>query len=424
MTSNQKNSQGKPGSPAPPGIGLDDVLFTLFRHKLIILTFTLLGIFGAVVVRIVKPPLYVSKAKLMVHYVVDSRGAVDPKDPEAQNVHSVSPGAESIINSEIEILTSLDIATQVVAIVGPEKILAKKGGGKDPQAAAGVIGSGIDVVPPRSSIITVSFKHPDKEIVQPVLDAIIHTYMRKHWELHTGAGVLDEYWLKEKEDLITKLKKNEENLKKAKADAKILFVDDSKKTYETRITKVQDELDQASRELAERQAIMGKDTSPAASQDVGSSARVPADSLNDYNELLSEIDKFRRQEREAYARGLREAHPLVQTIRGQLQELSAQKSALEKRFPDLKDIAGVGSAPLGGGSTNSVGGDMAFQLAELRRLSTRVKFLSNQLTNLQAQAAQVMEAEPKIAELERQHSELQRSYDSLVARLAAVKEGA
>ena len=412
----------KNGHPAPPGMGLDDVLFTVFRHKWIVLGFTVLGIIGAVVVRIVRPPVFVSSAKLMVHYVVDSRGAVDPKDPDAQSVHQVGGNADAIISSEIEILTSLDVATQVVAMVGPEKILAKKGGGKDPLAAAGVIGSGIEVAQPKSSVITVSFKHPDPAIVQPVLDAIIHTYMHKHWELHTGAGVLDEYWLNEKNDLAKKLANTEEDLRKAKSDAQVLFVDDSKKSFETRISKLQDELDTATRELAERQAVLGKDPTDQASLNSAASPRISEETLSDYNDILTQIEKFEKQKREAFLNGMKEAHPLVQTILAQLHELSAQKNALEKRVPALKEYASVSVGAVGSG-TNSVGGDMASQLADVRRLSTRVSFLTRQITNLQAQAVRVMEVEPKIAELDRHRVELQRNYDSLVDKLAKVKEG-
>ena len=419
MTSNNHN-QAKPGTPAPPGMGLDDVLFTLFRHKLIIVGFTLLGIVGAVVVRVIKPPLYVSKAKLMVHYVMDSRGAVDAKDPDAQNVRQMGGNVDNIIASELEILTSLDIATQVVATVGAERILAKKGGGHDPMAAAGVICSGIEALPPHSTIITVSFKHPDKDLAQPVLDAIIHAYMHKHWELHTGAGVLDEYWIKEKEALAKKLTQTEEDLKKAKAGAKVLFVDDSKHNFETRITKTQGELDDASRELAERQAVLGKDATQLLSQDSGATTDLKPDTLTEYGDITTELEKLRRQERDMLRLGYKEAHPLVAAVKGQLQNLSAQKAALEKSFPALKQVALVTT---GGGGTNSTGGDVSSQMTEIKKLRARVDYLNTLLTNLQAQATQVMDAEPKIAELERQRSELQHSYDSLVTKLAKVKEG-
>ena len=97
------------GAHASSGFSADDAIFTVFRHKWLILGFVCLGVVGAVAVRFVRPPLYVSKAKLMVHYVVDSRAATTASS-EGQNVQSVDVGAQNIINSEIEILTSLDVA--------------------------------------------------------------------------------------------------------------------------------------------------------------------------------------------------------------------------------------------------------------------------------------------------------------------------
>ena len=53
-----KHSSDDEEQPAAGGLGMDDVFFTLFRHKLLILAFVCLGVIAAVVVRIVKPPLY------------------------------------------------------------------------------------------------------------------------------------------------------------------------------------------------------------------------------------------------------------------------------------------------------------------------------------------------------------------------------
>jgi uncharacterized protein involved in exopolysaccharide biosynthesis len=61
------------GQNAPAGFSADDAVYTLFRHKWLILAFVGLGLAGAVAVRFVRPPLYVSKAKRMVHYVLNNR---------------------------------------------------------------------------------------------------------------------------------------------------------------------------------------------------------------------------------------------------------------------------------------------------------------------------------------------------------------
>ena len=66
-------SQAANGHHSPAGFTADDAIFTLFRHKWLILAFVCLGVAGAVAVRFVKPPLYVSKAKLMVNYVLNTR---------------------------------------------------------------------------------------------------------------------------------------------------------------------------------------------------------------------------------------------------------------------------------------------------------------------------------------------------------------
>ena len=70
-----------------------------------------------------------------------------------------------MINAEIQILTSFDLAQQVANTVGPEKILAKAGGGKDAMMAAYLVRQGLKVVSAeKSSVISIVFQHPDPAI--------------------------------------------------------------------------------------------------------------------------------------------------------------------------------------------------------------------------------------------------------------------
>jgi uncharacterized protein involved in exopolysaccharide biosynthesis/Mrp family chromosome partitioning ATPase len=404
---------------ASSGLSADDAIYTVFRHKWLIVGFVCLGVVGAVAVRFVRPPLYVSKAKLMVHYVVDSRAATTAGS-EGQNVQSVDVGGQNIINSEIEILTSLDVAKSVVAKVGPEKILAKKGGGSDPLAAAGVVCSGIEVAPPKGSILTVSFKHPDAAIVQPVLNAIIHSYMLKHLEVHGGGGELEDYYIKQRDDLRKKLAETEMELKRLKTEAKVLFLEDTKHAFQSQIAKLQDELLDAKRELAEREAVLGNLGTGLAIQGTTNDPEslVPAEKLSDYGEITTQLDTLKRHERELLL-VYKEAHPLVQTLRGQMARLSKQKGELEQAFPALRQVA-LGS---GRGATNALGGDVSAQMIDVKRLHARVAALGNILSNVQAEATRVLDKEPQIAELERQHSEQQKSYDLIVANLEQALKG-
>src|SRR5439155_20851140 len=118
-------------------------------------------------------------------------------------------------------------------ILGPERILAKFGGGKDLLAAAGVIGVGIEVEnPPRTAILTVSFKHRDPNLVQPALNELINIYMREHLLLHEGGGKLNEYYSHQRDELSSKLGRTEEELKKLKKEAKMLFPEETKHAYQ------------------------------------------------------------------------------------------------------------------------------------------------------------------------------------------------
>src|SRR5437867_6662397 len=96
----------------PPGLRLDEIYFVLFKHKWKIACFSAAGILAAASLLFIKRPDYQSEAKLFVRYVQENR-SVTAIDHEAQ-IRSPDNRGETIINSEIEILTSFDLAAQVV----------------------------------------------------------------------------------------------------------------------------------------------------------------------------------------------------------------------------------------------------------------------------------------------------------------------
>ena len=393
------SSHAATGTQASAGFSVDDAIFTLFRHKWLILGFVCLGLAGAVAVRFVKPPLYVSKAKLMVNYVLNTK-EMTPANADSPRAQSLDAGAQSIINAEIEILTSLDVAERVADMVGPARILAKKGGGTNRLWAAGVICSGIEVDPPKSSILTISFKHPDPDIVQPVLEAVLRAYMQKHRDVRL---MPDDYLVKQRDELRSKLAQTEEQLKDLKMRAKILFPEEMKRSYQTQIGKVQDELLDTQRELIERKAMLGDQGLGASTPTNGAQTSIPAEKLSNYSFATTKLEELKRQESELLLQ-YKEAYPLVQNVRERIQKLTRQKADLEQQYPALAYLL-LSAAH---GSTNTVSTDV---------LMARVTALGIILSNLQAEASHVMELEPKIAELERQRAEQQKTYESVITRL-------
>ena len=127
-----------------------------------ILVFALLGLMAAIAVHFFYPPLYESDAKLLVRYVLDRR-AVDSID-NPTNSTTVGATTDSVINSEVEILTSWDLAIQVAEAIGPQRLLHSKVA-PSKEAAAATISKELKVTSrPGSSIIYVAYQNRDPAI--------------------------------------------------------------------------------------------------------------------------------------------------------------------------------------------------------------------------------------------------------------------
>jgi uncharacterized protein involved in exopolysaccharide biosynthesis len=207
-------------------ISLGDIYFVLFRHKWKIIFCSTAGFLAAFVFYLMNPPPYESEAKLYIRYVLDSRSL----NPSADNSRMTSPDeqGESIINSEIEILTSYDLFQQVVANVGPEKILAGKGGGSDAIRAANVVRDNLIVdAPKQTSVLHIIFRHPNPAVVQPVLNEIIAAYLAKHVQVHQAPGTSDEFLTEETGQLHSQIIHTDEELFSAKTNSGIISVEDA-----------------------------------------------------------------------------------------------------------------------------------------------------------------------------------------------------
>jgi len=110
--------------PHAPSMTLGDVYYTLFRHKWKIILCSAIGLAAALALYRFQPPPYQSEAKLFIRYVTEGKALSAPGD----DAKTISPQrGDTIINSELQILTSLDLAKQVATAIGPERILGKAG---------------------------------------------------------------------------------------------------------------------------------------------------------------------------------------------------------------------------------------------------------------------------------------------------------
>src|SRR5207247_7499943 len=104
--------------------------------------------------------------------------------------------------------------------VGPQKILAKAGGGSDKYAAAAFIHKSLLAdVPKKSNVIRIVLQHPDPDVAQPILSQLVDTYRKKHAEIHRSVGVFDDFLTQETDLLRSRLVQNEDDVKKAQTKA-------------------------------------------------------------------------------------------------------------------------------------------------------------------------------------------------------------
>jgi polysaccharide biosynthesis transport protein len=384
------------------GISFNDVLFILFRHKWKILVCAAIGILAAAATYFFTPSLYESQAKLLVRYVVE-RNAIDGMDSQGKNLGSPDYSAIAI-HSEVEILTSSDLAMQVASKVGDDRLLpnsAKKATDAD---AALAIQKNLEVSGVKeSNIISVSYKNEDPRLASGVLQELITRYFDKHLEVHRSLGAFD-FVTREADHLRAELNQTEEELKRLKAEGGIISLAEDTASLATELAKVREDLAAFDGELAGQKArvaeieklMIGRD-SPRAE------ATVPPEIIGEYQALIAKVAKLRDAETELLSKYTAQ-NRFVTVKQAQIEDAEQQRKSLENKYPGLLGtVAAVGAAQIGRP-------DMISEKARLIELQTRSDSLRARYKSLQERARMVAQEGPKIAQLERKKEAQETNY--------------
>lgn len=399
------NNQSQQRNQAP-GLTLSDVYFVLFRHKWKIIVCSLAGFAAAATLYVFQPHRYQSEADLYIRYVLDTHA---PKSGMGDD-RTTSPDewGENIMNSEVAILSSLDLAQTVASNIGPDKILAKVGGGKDPLRAAEMLKANLSVqVGKQSSIITIILKAPDPEILQPVLQNLIDEYLNKHREIHQAAGMSYEALDSETLQLKTRLSQTDEELKKKTGEVGAISIQNTKAEYDQEIEKLQQDLLDAQAELAERQASLATLTNHSShasadpartnSQTTVGLADIPPSKSDDYKNTCTQIDQLWKKKTELLNQSFREESKPVKEVVDEISDAEKHKQNLEAEFPALATSDVVKSSisePSG-----APGLDISEEIARIAALRVKTNVLASQLAQVQGRESQFAEAEPAIMDL-------------------------
>lgn len=415
-----------------PSLDRGDILFALFKHKKKIIAGTAAGLIAAAAVYFLMPPVYESQAKLLVRYLVE-RSSVDSLDNATAAGGGLTRTGESVLGSEVEILSSWDLAVQVADAVGVKRVLPQSRGTPTKEAAAAAIISGLEIATHKgSNIIFVSFKHRDPEVATLVLSELVNRYFTKHLEVHRSAGAFD-FVTQQTDQVRARLNQTEDALRDLKEKAGIVSLTESSTALSIEVAKTEEQLHMAEADLAEQQARVQQLGGPVGrgyvtiipgSSEAGSTAtpnnasaenkgkpegsnaekpasegplkeELPAEIVQQYQVLVSRLPQLRQIKLELLAKYMPE-NQMVRANQADINDLENQRRNLEKKYPDLPAKV----SPIGSLKNQQL--DPASESARLAGLQAKKDALAAQLAAVSKRIQQVSQLAPKMADLERQ----------------------
>lgn len=422
--------QPKSPNPPPAQFSVTDIYYVLFKHKWLILIFTTLGLGVAAAMWVLMTPPYVSEAKLQIQYVEDPRSISAGID--AQQVRPVDPRGEGILAAEALTLTSLDVAANVVEAIGIEQIVGK-GVTTNREVAALALTRNLQVdVPKRGNVLVVRYQHPDIAVVQPTLRKLIEEYYEKHVDIYKNLGALDNFLTQETDKLRQNLTDTERELRELRGKAGLVSLEETRKTFTDRYTKLRQELDSAEAELSERVATLKElqkhvlteaAVAPPAETNVvvEPKPKLPADLIADYRRLVERLEAAYKEKHQLLA-DFTEASTPVKSVSALIATIEARKKEMETANPQLteEEVTTVPAQRSIAQREQKVN-DLTSEYARVAALQARVQTLTEQFNRIKADAGVVDEIESSYLTLQRKKERQEALYKSYTQSLDKMK---
>lgn len=379
----------------PPGFNFHDAFFVIRRHKWKITLCTLLGVAAAVAAVLLPKPVYASYAKLLVRYVVDTSSA-DSWDPQAR---TSTASNDNVINTEVEILTSWDLAMHVAENVTAQRLLPQAKEKATNLDAARVVASGLKVNANHgSNVIWVSYESADPELASLVLSEVINRYLEMHLEVHRPSAGF-ETLTQQSDQMRLRLTQTDEQLKQLKEQAGIVSLEQSMTSLNTRISRGQQDLSDAETELATQKARLSNLENALSAAPVEKPQKAPAEAtpevIHQYRVLLSQLDDLRRIRLDLSGKFTPESTK-VRLNEDLISRLEKQRQDLEAKWPALLSVA-----PTGTGSPAAVLPDLVTERSRLASLQAKVDILKKKVQENETLFNKFTDTAMQISQLER-----------------------
>ena len=404
-----------------PAFGIQDILVVLFKHKWKILICSFLGLAAAASVYFTRKPLYESNGKILINYVL-KRGGADAREKE---VETGGRSGGDVINTELEILRSGDLAAEVAEKVGIDRILDA---GPEPATladAAEVVRGGLEVAPVSkgSNVVLLTYRNPDAKLTRDILREVMNLYPNKHLEIHRSVGEFDAMAKRTKE-VRERLRSTEEELNKLKAESGIVSVGGESLSFAEQRDKTKQDLVNAEAQrdgqIARVEALRRRigDVGPPRAIEVEATepsrpaAPTPAE-IEEYRELAKQLDRYQQTDFELRAKYAAGSSMIVRNQR-EIDRIKTQRNALLAKKPGLAMEA---TAEEGGEAVLDPRVELAREEDSLREVEARIKRYQLNLTELEKRFELLSTLGPRMTDLERRKEMEDAEYRLLESNL-------
>jgi uncharacterized protein involved in exopolysaccharide biosynthesis len=256
-----------PMTQDPQGGSLRDFLSILFKRKAAILTILFMSVITVAVGSFLTDPTYEAASSLLVK--VGREFIYRPEVGVGDKAPVISINQEEAVNSEINILTSRDLAERVIKTIGLANFYPARASAPPSRMTpleAGIIAFQKNLTArglKKSSVIEVTFRHKDPKIAAQAVNLLVDFFKEKHLAVHSGT---ESNFLESQTDLYAQNLKSSENRLEAFRQKNLVFSLEEQRSLllkqrmelDTTLKTTQNGIDEKSRKLASLRGQMKK----------------------------------------------------------------------------------------------------------------------------------------------------------------------
>lgn len=395
-------------------IGFQDILYVLYTRRWTILILTLMGITASLVVYFNREVLYQTQVKLLVRYVIN-RNTVDSYQSQ---LSPGGPAGDHVIHTEIEILTSADLALAVVDNLGVKQVIPDAPPSATALDAAATILSSLDVGPVPGNVIHIHYRNPNQELSVIILKELVTQYAIKHLKIHRSAAAF-EVVAQEAELVKQRLAKTEHELNQLRTNSGITSLVEATGALATQRARTLENLMAAKATLAEHTAKLNayenQPNRPEESKDSNLLVSIPPSIITEYQTILDVLDILQKRSIDLRLK-FKPGNQLIQSNQYQLTEQEARRTAILDKYPELQTRPPSHIASIEPALPNPI-----LERAALSSIKARVDAFQSHLREIKEQFNEQYAIGAKIEELERRKQMEDAEYRSLEQSLKEAK---